>query len=85
MSVFLVALYVVIGAGTGIYLWLTDRANLDVVQDRGRAQRRALLSVLLVLAWPGALVIAVLCPTPLGHAAVRWFVFGERPEKSTRT
>jgi hypothetical protein len=85
ITVFLAAVYVVVGAGMGLYFWLTDRADLDVVQDRGRAMRRALLSVLLIALWPGALITAALYQTPRGYAAVRWFVFGERPEESMRT
>jgi len=73
------------GASRRRLYWLTDRADLDVVQDRGRAIRRALLSMLLVLAWPGALITAALYQTPHGYAAVRWFVFGERPEESMRS
>jgi len=73
----LVAIYLVIGFSVAFVVWDTDHANLDVVQDRGRARRRAALSVAIALMWPSALlIVAIYTCTERGHALLRHILFG---------
>lgn len=75
--ILLIASYLMIGFTIGLLVWDSDRANLDVVHDRGRARRRTVLSVVVALTWPTALVlVAVYTSTERGHAFLRRIIFG---------